>query len=52
MLNRSVPRFFMENPLASVRSVRTARSPMILSRLEPDKPGFDLHFSPALCRRD
>ena len=42
MLNRSVPSFFYGKPASGRSFCPDCESPMILSRLEPDKPGFDL----------
>jgi hypothetical protein len=43
VLNRSVPSFFHGKAAPSERPFcADCESPMILSRLEPDKPGFDL----------
>jgi len=42
MLNRSVPSFFHGKPTSERPFCADCESPMILSRLEPDKPGFDL----------
>jgi len=42
MLNRSVPSFFHGKPASERPFCADCESPMILSRLEPDKPGFDL----------
>ena len=42
MLNRSVPSFFHGKPTSERPFCPDCDSVMILSRLEPDKPGFDL----------
>jgi hypothetical protein len=42
MLNRSVPSFFYGKASSERPFCPDCESPMILSRLEPDKPGFDL----------
>jgi hypothetical protein len=42
MLNRSVPSFFHGKASSERPFCADCESPMILSRLEPDKPGFDL----------
>ena len=42
MLNRSVPSFFHGKATSERPFCADCESPMILSRLEPDKPGFDL----------
>jgi hypothetical protein len=42
MLNRSVPSFFHGKTPSERRFCPDCESLMILSRLEPDKPGFDL----------
>ena len=42
MLNRSVPSFFHGKPTSERPFCADCECPMILSRLEPDKPGFDL----------
>jgi hypothetical protein len=42
MLNRSVPSFFHGKPASERPFCPDCESPMILFRLEPDKPGFDL----------
>jgi hypothetical protein len=42
MLNRSVPSFFHGRPTSERPFCPDCESVMILSRLEPDKPGFDL----------
>jgi hypothetical protein len=43
MLNRSAPSFFHGKTTSERPFCPDCESPMILSRLEPDKPGFDLH---------
>jgi hypothetical protein len=42
MLNRSVPSFFNGKPTSERPSCAECESPMILSHIEPDRPGFDL----------
>jgi hypothetical protein len=42
MLNGSVPSFFHGKPTSERPFCADCESPMILSRLEPDKAGFDL----------
>ena len=42
MLNRSVPSFFRGKATSERPFCADCESPMILSLLEPDKPGFDL----------
>jgi hypothetical protein len=42
MLNRSVPSFFHGKASSERPFCADCESPMILSCLEPDKPGFDL----------
>jgi hypothetical protein len=42
MLNHSVPSFFHGKPASERAFCLDCESVMILSRLEPDKPGFDL----------
>jgi DNA-directed RNA polymerase subunit M/transcription elongation factor TFIIS len=42
MLNRSVPSFFHGKTPSEHSFCPDCESLMILSRLEPDKPGFDL----------
>jgi hypothetical protein len=42
MLNRSAPSFFHGKATSERPFCADCESPMMLSRLEPDKPGFDL----------
>jgi hypothetical protein len=42
MLNRSVPSFFHGKATSERPFCADCEAPMILSLLEPDKPGFDL----------
>jgi hypothetical protein len=42
MLNRSIPSFFRGKATSERPFCADCESPMILSLLEPDKPGFDL----------
>jgi hypothetical protein len=42
MLNRSVPSFFLGKTSSERPFCADCESPMMLSRLEPAKPGFDL----------
>jgi hypothetical protein len=42
MLNRSVPSFFHGKATSERPFCADCEAPMMLSRLEPDKPGFDL----------
>lgn len=42
MLNRSVPSFFHGTATSGRPFCADCECPMILSHLEPDKPGFDL----------
>jgi hypothetical protein len=50
MLNRSVRSFFRSKATSERPFCADCESPMILSLLEPDKPGFDLRtFACLLC---
>ena len=42
MLDRSVPSFFHGKPTSERPFCADCESPMILSHLEPERPGFDL----------
>ena len=50
MLDRSVPSFFDGKATSDRPFCADCESPMILSLLEPDKPGFDLRtFAWLMC---
>jgi hypothetical protein len=50
MLNRSVPSFFHGKATSERPFCPDCEAPMILSRLEPDGPGFDLRtFACLMC---
>jgi len=52
MLNRSVPSFFHGKATSERPFCANCEAPMILARLEPDKPGFDLRtFACLMCPR-
>jgi len=42
MLNRSVPSFFHGKPASERHFCPDCESPMMLSHIEPENPGFDL----------
>jgi hypothetical protein len=42
MLNRPAPSFFHEKPTSEHPFCPDCECPMVVSHLEPDKPGFDL----------
>jgi hypothetical protein len=50
MLNRSVPSFYHGKATSERPFCADCEAPMILSRLEPDEPGFDLRtFACLMC---
>ena len=50
MLNRPFPSFFHGKATSERPFCADCESPMVLSRLEPDRPGFDLRtYACLLC---